>query len=110
MFYLCTNPKSAIYRNFGEIESSGIETDSDETIKNVQNIMLEYQNSSITLKENEYIAKLPWEPPPLPKDRVKDTIPFCTTGIDFTGPLHINYDYYDEREAQRQTQREYSLT
>ncbi|XP_076095349.1 uncharacterized protein LOC143066242 [Mytilus galloprovincialis] len=30
------------------------------------------------------------EPPPLPKDRVKDTIPFCTTGIDFAGPLHIN--------------------
>ncbi|XP_071132987.1 uncharacterized protein [Mytilus edulis] len=29
------------------------------------------------------------EPPPLPKDRVKDTIPFCTTGIDFAGPLHI---------------------
>ncbi|XP_063404398.1 uncharacterized protein LOC134687869 [Mytilus trossulus] len=72
-----------------EIESSGLETDSDEIIQNVQNLMLEDQNSSITFKENKYVSKLPWEPPPLPKDRVKDTIPFCTSGIDITGPLHI---------------------
>ncbi|XP_071138903.1 uncharacterized protein [Mytilus edulis] len=27
--------------------------------------------------------------PPLPKDRVTDTIPFTTTGVDFAGPLYV---------------------
>ncbi|VDH93827.1 Hypothetical predicted protein [Mytilus galloprovincialis] len=51
-----------------KIEKFIKEADSDENTKNVQNLMLEYQNSSITFKENKYVAKLPWKPdhPELP--------------------------------------------
>ena len=29
------------------------------------------------------------EPPPLPKERVQEDIPFSVSGVDFAGPLHI---------------------
>jgi hypothetical protein len=33
------------------------------------------------------------DPPPLPQERVQETIPFSVTGVDFAGPLYVkNYD------------------
>ncbi|XP_063416451.1 uncharacterized protein LOC134698089 [Mytilus trossulus] len=57
---------------FWEIESSGTEDNFEITKKSAQDEMISYQESSIYLEGNKYIAKFPWKPehPELPSNEM----------------------------------------